>query len=343
MTPPFTVPAVTVEPGGRMTFSGTASDDAGLKNVEISLRNNTTRENLGNDGTWGVEVTAGNYRISPVDIGGSTYNWTYTTPFNLSPGSYTFTVRATDDLDLTTSSTNRGQLTINAQVPGDLPPDTTMSFDRADRRVAAGQPHRHGHRRQGRARAFGCRCRTATPAATCSPTAPWRPASPRSTPPSPHPARRARLVARRHAADRRQLALHGLHLRHRRPTGPLDDRGHRRPTGSTRTTAPRSERHPGAAAERRLLQRRARSSSPVAPRTRQTQRQHRAGPGRHRELRRAVHELVGHVHEHDAELPDGVPQQPGQRGVELLVHDAGYPGRHVLGGRAGRRRSRPDQ
>ena len=86
MTPPFAVPAITVEPGGRMTFSGTASDDEGLKNVEISLRNSSTGENLGNDGTWGTAVSAGNYRVSPVDISGSTYNWTYTTPFNLSPG-----------------------------------------------------------------------------------------------------------------------------------------------------------------------------------------------------------------------------------------------------------------
>jgi large repetitive protein len=128
MTPPFAVPAVTVEPGGRMTFSGTASDDAGLRNVEISLRNSTTKENLGADGTWGVGISAGQFRISPVDIGGSTYNWTYTTPFNLSAGSYSFTVRATDDTGLTTSSTNQGRLTINAQVAGDLPPDSTMSF-----------------------------------------------------------------------------------------------------------------------------------------------------------------------------------------------------------------------
>ncbi len=131
MTPPFTVPAVTVEPGGRLTFSGTASDDEGLKNVEISLRNGTTGEGLRNDGTWGIGQ-AGNYRISPVDISGSNYNWTYTTPFNLSPGSYSFTVRATDDDDLTTSSTNQGRLTVNAQIAGDLPPDTTMTLHRPD-------------------------------------------------------------------------------------------------------------------------------------------------------------------------------------------------------------------
>ncbi|MGY2701895.1 PKD domain-containing protein [Nocardioides sp. HB32] len=128
MTPPFTVPPVTVEPGGKLTFAGTAADDEGLKNVEITLRNNSTGERLSNDGTWGTSVTAGSYRISPVDISGSTYNWSYTTPFNLSPGSYSFTVRATDDSDLTTASANQGRLTVNAQISGDLPPDTTMAF-----------------------------------------------------------------------------------------------------------------------------------------------------------------------------------------------------------------------
>jgi PKD repeat protein len=127
MTPPFAVPAVTVEPGGRLTFSGTASDDEGLKNVEITLRNSSTGQVLRNDGSWDIGQ-AGVYRISPVDISGSTYNWTYTTPFNLSAGSYAFTVRATDDTDLTTASANRGVLTVNAQIAGDLAPDTTMAF-----------------------------------------------------------------------------------------------------------------------------------------------------------------------------------------------------------------------
>jgi large repetitive protein len=128
MTPPFAVPAVTVAPGGKLTFSGTASDDENLQNVEIALRNTSTRENLGNDCSWGVTVTAGNCRVSPVDIGRSNYNWSWTTPFNLSPGSYSFSVRATDESGLTTASGNRGLLTINAQIPGDNPPDTTLAF-----------------------------------------------------------------------------------------------------------------------------------------------------------------------------------------------------------------------
>jgi PKD repeat protein len=128
MTPPFSVPTLTVEPGGRLTFAGTASDDEGLKDVEISLRNSSTGANLGNDCTWGTNVSAGNCRVSPVNISGSTYNWSWTTPFDLSPGSYSFSVRASDDLGLTTSSSNQGRLSIVAQIPGDVAPNTTMSF-----------------------------------------------------------------------------------------------------------------------------------------------------------------------------------------------------------------------
>jgi large repetitive protein len=128
MTPPFAVPTVVVSPGGRMTFSGTASDDNNLRDVEIRLRNTTTRENLASDGTWGVNVLAGSYRISPIDINGPTYNWTYTTPFNLTPGTYSFSVQATDDDAITTSTTNQGRLTISAQVFGDSPPDGLLTF-----------------------------------------------------------------------------------------------------------------------------------------------------------------------------------------------------------------------
>ena len=128
MTPPFAVPAVTVEPGGRMTFAGTASDDDGLRNVQVTMRNTSTGENLGNDCTWGPQVSAGVCRVSPVDITGANYNWSWTTPFDLSPGTYSFTVRATDDQELTTASANRGILTINAQIAGDLAPNATMSF-----------------------------------------------------------------------------------------------------------------------------------------------------------------------------------------------------------------------
>ncbi len=127
MTPPFTSPPVVVQPGGPITFSGTAVDDGQLKDVEIYLRNTSTGENLGADGTWGVGISAGWRRISPVTIGATSYSWAFTTQFNLSPGSYDFRVRATDTEDLTTPSSSQGRLTLSAQIPGDSPPDGTLT------------------------------------------------------------------------------------------------------------------------------------------------------------------------------------------------------------------------
>jgi large repetitive protein len=132
MTPPTAAPAYTVAPGGRLTFSGTANDTDDLANVEISLRNNTTREQLASDGTWGTDVIQGWYRVSPASINNTSYSWSYQTPFNLSPGQYSFSVRATDEIGLTTSSTNQGRLTVNAQVAGDAFPDGRLSFTGTD-------------------------------------------------------------------------------------------------------------------------------------------------------------------------------------------------------------------
>jgi PKD repeat protein len=132
MTPPTAAPTLTVAPGGTLTFSGTANDDDNLANVEISLRNSTTREQLASDGSWGTDVIQGYYRVSPQNISGTSYNWSWTTPFNLSQGQYSFSVRATDDIGLTTSSANQGRLTINAQVPGDNPPNGLLDFTGTD-------------------------------------------------------------------------------------------------------------------------------------------------------------------------------------------------------------------
>jgi hypothetical protein len=132
MTPPTAAPTYTVAPGGTLTFSGTANDEDNLANVEITLRNNTTREQLASDGSWGTDVIAGSYRVSPANISGASYDWSWTTPFNLTPGQYSFTVRATDDIGLTTSSSNQGRLTINAQVPGDAFPDGRLNFTGTD-------------------------------------------------------------------------------------------------------------------------------------------------------------------------------------------------------------------
>ena len=72
-------------------------------------------------------------------------------------------------------------------------------------------------------------------------------------------------------------------------------------------------------------------------------REHRVCPGRRRQHRRAVDELVGHVHQHHPELPHGVPQQPGQRRLELLVHHAGDPGRGLQRPGPPGRRPQPDR
>ncbi len=123
MIPPIAAASVVVTPGSPLTFSGTATDDQRVKNVEILLRNTSTGENLGSDGSWGVGVAYGYHRISPVNVNMATYNWSYTTPFSLSPGSYQFTIRATDNDDLTTPSSSRGSLTVLAQIPGDSAPN----------------------------------------------------------------------------------------------------------------------------------------------------------------------------------------------------------------------------
>jgi PKD repeat protein len=137
MTPPTAAPTLTVAPGGTLTFSGTANDTDALASVEISLRNSTTREQLASDGSWGTDVIAGWHRISPQNLSATSYNWSWTTPFNLKQGQYSFSVRATDEIGLTTSSTNQGRLTINAQVPGDNPPDGLLSFTGTDSSIEA--------------------------------------------------------------------------------------------------------------------------------------------------------------------------------------------------------------
>ncbi len=126
MVPPTAAQTVTVTPGQRLTFSGSATDDEGLREVWITLRNNSTGERLASDGTWGTGVISGSHRISPANLNQTSYAWSYRTPFELSPGTYTFTVSASDSIGLSTSSANRGQLTLNAQIPGDSPPNALL-------------------------------------------------------------------------------------------------------------------------------------------------------------------------------------------------------------------------
>ncbi|PGH45781.1 hypothetical protein COO58_16100 [Micromonospora sp. WMMA1996] len=127
MTPPTAAAPLTVAPGATVTFAGRASDDDALKSVEIYLRNNTTREALAADGTWGADSVAAYHRISPLNLDAATFDWSFTT-VPLTPGVYDFRVRATDKLGLTTSTGNLGRLTVTAQVPGDAFPNGLLSF-----------------------------------------------------------------------------------------------------------------------------------------------------------------------------------------------------------------------
>jgi large repetitive protein len=123
VTPPVTSPILTMSPGGRVTFTGTATDDQALATVEVTLRNSATRENLASDGSWGADVIQGWQKVSPANLAASSVDWSYTTPADLVPGTYTFQVRASDKQDLTTPSSLQGKVTINVTVPGDLPPN----------------------------------------------------------------------------------------------------------------------------------------------------------------------------------------------------------------------------
>ena len=216
-------------PGAPLTFSGSADDDQNLRVVEITLRNSTTRENLASDGTWGIDSIAGWYRISPAQHDRHQLQLDLHDAVQPQAGQLLVPVRATDDLGLTTSSTNQGKLTINAQVPGDAPPDGKLNVTgtvtggqslhldlagtatddkgvkavrvslvrRRHQPVPPGQRHarrgvRHPHGHAG-----------ARPTATSTTwTLPGRP------------------------APGRRLERHGLRLRHRRPAGHLDLGGH---------------------------------------------------------------------------------------------------------------------
>ena len=332
MTPPFTVPAVVVAPGGKLTFSGTAADDTSLQDVEISLRNSTTRENLGADGTWGVNVTAGSYRISPIDINAPTYNWTYTTPFNLTPGTYSFSVSASDNLGLTSS---RGSLTINAQVPGDLFPDTKLD-------ITGTQPNQQ----------------TQSLNLTGSATDDHGVASVRVTVynndtgqyvqndgslSSTYNTLFATLASPGATSTTFSLPVNlAAQGTYSVTAWAWDSAGQQDPstTGATATyvvypgdlppTFDPTLGAPVTGASVHAGRDRGQRSGDRRPADRPGQCRHHRQPG-------PLHELVRHVHEHDPELPDRVPEQPWQPRVELRVHLAGHPAGRVLGGDHGDR------
>ena len=339
MTPPTAAPALTVAPGSPLTFSGTANDTDDLVNIEISLRNNTTREQLASDGTWGTDVVQGWYRISPSNINNPSFNWTYTTPFGLTPGQYSFSVRATDEIGLTTSSTNQGRLTINAQVAGDAFPDGRLNFTGTDASIEvlhldlAGTATddkgvaavRVALEDQDTGRYVQPNGTMAAAFATLNATL----ASPKATSTTwtlgvdlPTKGEFAVTAFAFDTVGQQDTSTSGATARYLVYPGDLDpcperdaglaDRGHRLHRGADLRERPGRGRH-----------------------------RHGRGPGRDRQQRRPVHELQRQLHQHQRELAVGLPQQPGHAGVELLLHHPGDPLGGLPGAGARDRRLRP--
>ncbi len=337
MTPPGPVTPLTVEPGQQITFSGTATDESALRTVEIFLRNNTTREALAADGTWGSNSIAAFYRISPINISATSFNWTYTS-VPLTPGIYDFRVRATDDLGLTTSSANQGRLSITAQVPGDAFPNGLLNFTGVDaeHRHAAPRHRRDRDGRQGRAVGEGRAVRQRL--------GPLRPAERHAGRRVRHGGRHARLAGRGqhdvHVADRPavqgRVQRDGVGVRHGRPAGHVHERrdgpvprvpGRPRPVADARAGRPDQRRGVHGRADRRQ-------------RTGGRRRRHGARGRPDRQQHRSDDELQRRLQQRLA-LDPGVPDQPRYSGVELRVHIAGDPGRHVHGVGPGDRQLRP--
>ena len=126
VVPPTAPQPVNVTPGHPMTFTGSATDDQQVKAVYVALLNNSTGENLTVDGTWGIDNGLALYKL-PVTINQQNYNWSWTTPQDLTPGNYTFAVLATDNEGITTPQASWAIMTMNAVVPGDAAPKATLT------------------------------------------------------------------------------------------------------------------------------------------------------------------------------------------------------------------------
>ncbi|MCW2709912.1 MAG: hypothetical protein JWP24_106, partial [Marmoricola sp.] len=126
VVPPTTPQPVTVEPGQKMTFTGSASDDGQVKSIYVALLNNSTGENLTVDGTWGIDNGLNLYKL-PVTINQQSYNWSWTTPQELTPGNYTFAVLAADNEGITTPQSSWAMMSMDAVVAGDAPPKATVT------------------------------------------------------------------------------------------------------------------------------------------------------------------------------------------------------------------------
>ena len=192
MTPPFSEPTVTVEPGSRVTFSGTAADDEGLKNVDLPAQqldraSARQRLHLGHR-------QLGHLPDPPVDISGSVYNWSWTTPFDLTPGSYELHRRGHRRRGPDHVVDNQGRLSLSAQHPGDGPPSTTMAFTAPTDESLTVNLVGTAADETGVA-SVRVTLQDRAPVAICRPTAPCRRPSPTGRRPSPPPVPPRPLVA----------------------------------------------------------------------------------------------------------------------------------------------------
>ena len=93
---------------GRISASGSATDDGTLTAVEILIRNLDTGQSLRSDGSLGAAQWI---ETSITNPGGNRTNWAYSTPV-LPDGEYQVQVRARDNNEQTTSPTTRVNVTL---------------------------------------------------------------------------------------------------------------------------------------------------------------------------------------------------------------------------------------
>jgi len=85
-----------------------------------------TKSQWRTDGSSGRNNGLNLYRLQN-NVGQKTVTWSYTTPFDLTPGSYQFAVLATDNDNITTPSNLWAVAGFTAQVNGDTPPKATLT------------------------------------------------------------------------------------------------------------------------------------------------------------------------------------------------------------------------
>jgi PKD repeat protein len=128
VTPPTAPQPFTVEPGKPLTFKGSASDDGGVTAVDVALTNTSTGDTLMVDGSFSPKSGLNFYRVTGPNLNQKTVNWSFTTGFNLTPGLYTFVVRATDNDGFTTPQSNWVFITnMTAGTAGDAAPKATVT------------------------------------------------------------------------------------------------------------------------------------------------------------------------------------------------------------------------